>query len=301
MNPDNILIVPKWTKYEWDQRKHVLSARELLRKYDKTGVDASRILKSHERQKKSLRLLKQWFAKARFVERGRLTRAMAATADLVISLGGDNHFQFVSHFLKETLVLGINSDPLTSEGSITTCTVGELGRNLKRLAADAFHIEEWVRIQVALNGKPLQTLAVSDVFLGEMLRTQMSRHQLIFAGKREEQKCSGLVVATGAGSSGWFDAACRFVFPKGRRRPKAERSLQFLATEPYSGRLSRLCCRSGVLRPGSKLVIRSLNDSHGVIVLDSQHFHPFREGSVAEIEIGTPLRVIVGWKDSSQR
>ncbi len=295
MKQEHMLVVPKWSKFEWDQKRYRLSPARLIRKYARDGMDAARIVESYERQQESIRLLKTAFPKARFIDRSRLTRSLTKGAGLVVSLGGDNHFQYVSHFVGKTLMLGINSDPMTSEGRITTCRVGDLLAYADQLFGGAFQVEEWARIQVSVDGKVLPTLGVSDLFLGEMIRTQMSRHQLMFHGKKEEQKCSGLIVATGAGSTGWFDAASRFLFAQGSRKPKDGPVLQFLATEPYSGRLSRLKCKHGVLKRGMKMRVRSLNDSQGVLVIDAQRFHPFREGAVAEIRMGAPLWVISGW------
>jgi len=51
------------------------------------------------------------------------------------------------------------------------------------------------------NGQSL--LAVNDLFIGQ--RTHLSaRYRLEWAGRGEEQSSSGIIVSTGAGSTGWF-------------------------------------------------------------------------------------------------
>ena len=121
----------------------------------------------------------------------------------------------------------------------------------------------------------------------------MSRHTLRHQDREEEQKCSGLLVATGAGSSGWYDSACRYLHPGGDRFAKTEKNGKFLATEPYHGKLNGSDMLEGRLEDGEVLEIISSNDACGAITVDSIESYEFSRGMKAEVKIsGTPLRVI---------
>lgn len=287
-----IIVAPKLSKFEWDMQRYHLSPRRMLAKYRREGVDVERIMGSHERQKASLRAFQKIFKTSTYLLRGQITRSAAAKASLVISLGGDNHFQYVSHFVDGTPVVGINSDPKLSEGALDGLLASEYEQLARRLTKDDFEIEEWGRIQVVLNGKKLPVLAVSEVYMGESHRCYMSRHLLEYRGKVEHQKCSGLVIATGAGSTGWYDSACRFRFPKGNRFPKTEQKLCFVACEPYHGKLSGTKIVDGTLKASEVLRVRSLNDTTGILSIDSEHSYPFSEGCHAVLKLALPLRVL---------
>jgi NAD kinase len=292
MKFSDILVVPKMSKYEWDMLRYRLSPKQLISKYKKDGVDVRRIIESHERQAISLKLIRRIFSSARFASRATLNWEMSNRAKVIISLGGDNHFQYVSHFAQKSLMVGVNSDPIRSDGALITFTPEDLDRISRLLEKGNFGVEEWTRLQISLNGKKIRSLAVSEIFIGEVKRADMSRYHLIFGKRDEVQKCSGLLVATGAGSTGWYDSACRYLFHRGKSFPKTSRNFNFVATEPYHGRLSHSNLLHGTLREGKELKISSLNDSNGVLVIDALEEHEFREGSVAVIRMGMPLRVL---------
>jgi NAD+ kinase len=292
MDFSQIIIAPKLSKYEWDMQRYHLTSHQLILKYKREGVDVFRIMSSHRRQKESLREIQKLFKKSTFLSRNQLTRKSVAKAKLVISLGGDNHFQYVSHFVQDTPMIGVNSDPSRSEGALNCLSIDESQKLAKHLRSDRFKMNEWTRIQVVLNKKPLPILAVSEVYMGESLRRYMSRHRIIYKGKKEDQKCSGLVVSTGAGSTGWYDSACRFIFPKGNRFKKTEKYIRFLSSEPYDGKLSGHRYVEGKIQEGEVLGVLSLNDTGGILAVDSDKEYSFREGALAELSVGRPLKVI---------
>ena len=285
-----ILIVPKKSKLQWDMDRLGFAAGKLLAKYRREGLDAARILASHERQMRALSRICGVVPGTPVVPQEKLSRAVVARADLIVALGGDNHFQYVSQFVQNEVMAGVNSDPVLSEGSLTRLTPQTLVVTLDRIVRSRVRIEKWTRLAVVLNGKRLNALALSEVFLGEAARCQMSRYRISVGGRSELQKCSGLIAATGAGSSGWYDAAGRYLFARSSRFSKTKRSLRFLATEPFHGRLSKASMLNGSV---SRLKVRSMNDSRGVIVIDTQLEYPFPEGSEAVISLGMPLKVLI--------
>jgi hypothetical protein len=293
MDLSRLLVAPKVSKFEWDLNRYGVTSRELIRKYEREGVDTDRILKSHEQQKDALREFKRLFPDATYVARGQITRKLVDKALLVVSLGGDNHFQYVSHFVEKTLMIGVNLDPSRSEGMLNSLPASQ-AEDLRRKLEDKGlkNFESWTRIQIALDGVKLAHLAVSEVYMGESLRSNMSRHVLFKGRRREEQKCSGIVFSTGSGSTGWYDSAARYLFPKGAAFSKRVTEIRFVLTEPYSGKLARSKMKHGVIRPTEKIKVLSLNDSSGVLMIDAQKEYKFSEGSVAVVSQGMPLRVL---------
>jgi hypothetical protein len=287
-----ILVAPKMSKFEWDMYRYKLSADKVLKKYERDGVEINRVMNSHMRQKEAFEKLKKYLKRAKFLERNEVCASRIARAKLVISLGGDNHFQYVSHFVRDTLLVGINSDPRRSEGCLTPSTVESFEDLAEKVLKDRYDVEEWTRMMVTINGHRIRSLAVSEIFIGEHLRSNMSRHRLTHNQYHEEQKCSGLIISTGSGSTGWYDSACRYIFPRGNKFKRTDRFFNFIATEPYSGKLAKPKHLHGTVKAKQKLIIHSLNDSEGILTIDSQEKHAFHEGSVAEIVMGRPLRIL---------
>lgn len=283
-----VLIVPKKSKLQWDMDRLGLSASRVLARYKRHHMDAKHIRASHERQMHALEQVRKIFPQARVISQERISCAAAAGADLVVAVGGDNHFQHVSHFVGRQWILGVNSDPRSSEGSLTSFTPETLRRAAAAILAGRCRVEQWTRLEVELDGRKIEPLALSEVFLGEASRAQMSRNEIFVGRRREIQKSSGLVAVTGAGSGGWHAAAGGAPFPRTRK------GFGFLATEPYRGRLSKPRLLSGMLGPGRRLCVRSRNDTRGVVVIDTQAQYSFEEGSRVEIRTGAPLRVVCG-------
>lgn len=288
------VIVPKKSKWEMDQEKWRLSESGLRKHYFKNGMDAERIYQSHVRQQETISLLKEFFPSSAWCERDGWSQERARNSSLVVAVGGDNHFQFVSHFVERKKIIGINSDPFSSEGAILSFAPEDIPRLVRELENNTLTWNRWSRVQVWKNGKKLGPPALSEVFLGEQNRLSMSRHILKHGKMTEEQKSSGLLVTTGVGQTGWFHSAMS------PRRIKhispAENCFLFGATEPFAGRLSRARLTSGIVRGRGALRVQSLNDEQGIIGIDSWRTFDFLNGQKAVIRLGVPLLVGARWK-----
>lgn len=293
MRFQKIVIVPKESKVEWDMRTMGVSLCTLKRRYAREGVDAARIFESHARQQASLaKLVALLGSRARIVTGVQLKRKGARVlrgADLVIAHGGDNSLQFVAQYLTTTPLLALNSDPTSSEGALTSGSVDDFARVYRAGRLERAHIERWMRPVVYVNGKRVG-LALSEIFIGARERIFTSRHVIEAAGKREEQKSSGVIVTTGAGSTGWYLSA---VGDERKTFARDAREARFVVTEPYRGKLTRYSLVSGTIRRTQKLTLHSLNSRGGLVALDAERVVAFDRGSIAVIKLSdTPLRVL---------
>jgi len=128
-------------------------------------------------------------------------------------------------------------------------------------------------------------------FSGEKDRIKMSRHMISYKDIQEEQKGSGFLVLNGVGSTGWYNSACRYLHKDGNVFEKTLQELRFLVMEPYRGRLNNPKNCEGTIKDGELSVV-SLNDSEGIISMDSLFEFPFKEGSKMLISIGKSLNVV---------
>ena len=283
---DKILIVTKQSKYEYERTKFGLTHEQLCAKYSAEHANLNGILESHDTQ---LAVRKALTARipARVISMADLHDPITGY-ELVISLGGDNSFIYTTHFIEKTLVAGFNSDPKRSTGAL--CAWKDIDELVEKLAKSTAHREDWTRLEATINNKPILP-ATSEYFFGERSRKDMTRHVLEYRGKTIEQKNSGIIIATGAGSTGWYESAGHYLHPQGNRFPKDAPHAQFIATEPYLYERKN-AYNTGELSVGETLLIHSLNDSDGHASIDSWHDHPFTRGMTAKITIGQPLRVL---------
>jgi len=285
-----VLIVAKESKYEWERKKLGLSHDELVAKYSAEGANLEAILKGHERQTNSLARLVQLLPDADTLKMSGLKDNIQGY-DLVIAFGGDNSFQLISHYVGNVPIMGVNSDPERSTGALCAWSASRLEEVVSAIKNNVFATESWIRLNATIDGVPL-TQATSEYFFGEDRRKDMSRYVMVYRGKRFEQKSSGVIIATGAGSTGWYDSAGRYIFQKSNEIPKTEQRAVFIITEPYHPKADDVL--AGELLPGETLVIYSLNDAKGYATTDSWEEYDFSRGRKAVIEISDkPLRVIV--------
>ena len=117
----------------------------------------------------------------------------------------------------------------------------------------------------------------------------MTSYILRYRGKQERQKSSGLLVATGAGSTGWYDSAGRYLHPNEDKFPKKERFTKFEVREPHI----IYSMLEGVLEEGEELEVYSLNKGVGRFGIDSSEKHEFPRGTKVVIRISDKtLRVV---------
>lgn len=278
-----ILTIIKHSKFEWEKIQFGWTDDELKNKLIKEKANLDTILKSHDKQLEVRENFKNIF-KSDFLM---LDEVKIITGyDLIIVLGGDNSFTNISHHIKDAMILGVNSDPERSVGSLTKWSINNIN-DIKYLSSlienKKYGIESWTRLKAKVDGKDI-TQATSEYFLGEKLRSQMSRHILELNGKKIEQKCSGLLIATGVGSTGWYKSASKSpdLWPKDALYAK------FLATELYSGDV-----KNGYISGDDILKIYSLNDNDGCLSVDAWEHILFERGMLAEISIGSPLKVLI--------
>ncbi|MHA2280158.1 MAG: hypothetical protein ACXAC5_04690 [Promethearchaeota archaeon] len=212
--------------------------------------------------------------------------------DIVVVLGGDNSFTKVSHFIdNNTAILGINSDPERSVGYLLNYCVSTIQSiiDLREIIDfEQFTISEWPRLEATLDGEPIIP-ATSEYFFGERQRNKMSRHVIVYDGKEYEQKCSGAILATGAGSSGWFKSASGYAPFK----PTEQRAMIGITELYNSNSHSAFFPQFVPFNANQEVILYSLNDDDGLVSVDSWDEYKFLRGSEARIRLGKPLNVVV--------
>ncbi len=207
--------------------------------------------------------------------------------DLVITAGGDGTFMRAAHFIKDILILGINSESEYSEGALTSIKENELDI-LREILKDNHKTIKRQRAKIIRNGVVLDKLALNEVYVGSKSQFHTSKYKIKFKNNEEEHRSSGVLVVTGSGSNAWYNSA------GGKPFHYEDRRLAFLVREPYFGNIFKPKILNGEIPFGEKIIIESKMHVGGVIAIDSNSNHDFNSGDIVEIEISDePLNVIV--------
>ncbi len=288
IDPKKILAICKFSKLEYDKRKYNLNTRALIRKYNQEQIHHEVIVDSHVEQRECIRLAKKLLPKSTFINTPDLPHTQTEDKDLIVSIGGDEHFKYVIHnSVQGKLVLNVRSDNLKSEGALSTCNRFNLKTMIDQIYSETYLVENWVRLEAQLNDQPIER-AIDTIYVGEKNGTRMSRYVLHFKDRFEEQKSSGLLVVTGAGSTGWFKSAGGTPFPRNAMTGK------FLAREMYVGTKTGSSMRDGVFHEEEIIEIHSLMDDQGIVEIDSIKEYPFRRGDKLKVNVSREyLKVMI--------
>ena len=296
INPDRILVVEKKSRWELDQEKYGFNDHQLQDFYENAGISADKIYLSHVAQVDARAAIRQVFPEAVVIARSQIDQAINDAPQLVVALGGDNHAQWVSHYVSgDTPFIGINSDPKNSVGALLQTTIADLQNLREDLLTGTYRFIPYTRLRVVLNGKDLP-LALSEVFIGDKYRMNISRYYLGLpadAHAEREQKDSGLLIATGSGSTGWFRSSVRAQY---HFSPEFDSSTAGAAYHATEASVSESTVKSGVIRPADELKVVSRFNRSGVISIDSDQdaIVEFPRGAIAVISLDRePLWVVV--------
>lgn len=209
--------------------------------------------------------------------------------DLAVSVGGDGTFLEMARAARAEQVVGVNADPKRSAGSFCSATAATFERILGRILLGQEEVLPLHRFQVVRNGRPIGPPVLNEILVTHRKPAAMSRYWVRIGSRWEEQRSSGLWIATAAGSTGAIRSA------GGRVLPRGAGDLQYRPRELYGAGRKNYRLSGGVIRAGTAVWVGSLM-KQGMVCLDGEHVAlPFRYGDSLEIRpCPDPLRWVVG-------
>ncbi len=202
------------------------------------------------------------------VSRDDLDRFLFAPNDAVMIVGQDGLVANVAKYLGGQLTLGINPDPGAYDGVLCPHAPAHSGDLLDWCSArdQRYRIEPRVLAE-AVREDGQRLLALNEVFIGH--RSHQSARYRLHSGEREErQSSSGLIVATGTGSTGW---ARSIITQRGIAEPMpapSEQRLAWFVREPWPSVASGAEMNFGWVEPSAGLRVVSEMGEGGVIFAD---------------------------------
>lgn len=290
MRPHQVLLVYKKSAYQI----YVLERRNSLFVGPRRRVlrwDMERLKSAHEAHQRTLAEVER-VLQATSVRYRRIYRALQhdyTPYDLVIAVGGDGTCLEAARSVTRQILVGVNSDPNRSIGSFCRADARTFKRLWERLLNGGVSTRQLHRMQLVLNGKRLSFSVLNDVLIAHETPAAMSRYSIQVNGVEEEQRSSGLWIATAAGSTAAIKSAGGKVLPKGSA------ALQYMPRELYHLQGTTYQLRGGVIPKGQTITLRSLM-RQGMAYVDGEHLKvPFRYGDTLEISNSSyPLTIVDG-------
>ena len=175
--------------------------------YHYNGNHKSAALKeSHEEHNRNTKKILETLKKAGFVykvvTRDELTEELVDEHDFVLSAGGDGTVIATAAFNKNKPQLNLKTDA-KSKGALCQ---HDINKALEAFIKGNYTIEKWTRQDVYFDNKFVGRV-LNETCIGELLKlSKMARYNIKVDGKIELQENSGIIIATGTGSTGWPSA-----------------------------------------------------------------------------------------------
>lgn len=192
--------------------------------------------------------------------------------DLVITTGGDGTILETSKYIKDTPILGVNSDPVGSVGFFTGANKDDFEDKIKLLVDDKINCVSINRIQLKLNNEPIKDLVLNDVLITHSIPAATSRYVLRIKGYEENHRSSGIWISTAAGSTAAIRSAGGFPLPI------TSDAIQYIVREFYDRGSNKFKLLGGVYNFSDELEVIS-QMRLGRIYIDGPYFdYPFTVG-----------------------
>lgn len=297
---DNIVIVTR--KTELDELVARFNTKAQAKFYlEQSGHSFSPIQAAHDKHHNVLKLVRETIptnTKHQIIDRDIVPRFTFGDDDLVITIGQDGLVSNTAKYLHGQLILAVNPDPSRFDGILLPFDPGNFAPSLtKALAGDVR--TKAVTLARAETSNNQSLLAFNDFFIGAKSHVS-ARYSIEVAGQKENQSSSGIIVSTGAGSSGWLQsvyagAAGVIEALGGKVTPPPEngrlawdtKSLAYSVREPFPSQVTQCSLVHGLFSNEMPLKVTSKMSSNGVIFSDGveSDFLDFNSGT--ELTIST--------------
>jgi len=234
------------------------------------------------------------------VERSLVPTMLFTEKDLIVTVGQDGLVANTARYVGEQPIVAVNPDPARFDGVLLPFAPQQCRAAVESVMQGNSHERRVTLAEASLNdGQRL--VAFNDLFVGAASHVS-ARYYIDWSGNSEAHSSSGVLISTGAGSTGWLSsvfnmttAVARFAaavcgdagrpVPHPQPLPWEDPRLVFVVREPFVSRHSTADVVAGMLEQGAVLRIESLMPSGGVIFGDGVEadFLQFNSGAIAKI------------------
>jgi NAD kinase len=308
---EKLIVVTRKTALE--ELVERFNTREQARFYlEHMGVSFAEYETTHQAYHQALATLKASLPaglQAQFVDRSFLPTFTFGDSDLVVTLGPDGLVVNTAKYLATQPLLALNPDPSRIDGVLIPLRVEDAAAALRWAVRGDLPLRRISMARAELNdGQVID--ALNDLFIGQQTHAS-ARYRLEYQGQVEDQSSSGIIVSTGAGSTGWFRSiltgAAEVVeaFTSTPDTQEVRESyrfdweadyLYFTVREPFISRVSSATLVVGQVPAREHLRLTSQMPQNGVIFSDGieADYLQFNSGTVARVGL-SPRKLNLFW------
>jgi hypothetical protein len=241
--------------------------------------------------------------KTHVLDRGLLPNYVFADDELVLAVGQDGLVANTAKYARARPIIGVNPEPSRYDGILLPFDARTCEQALRQTIEGKARVQSVSMAEAKLrDGQRL--LAFNDLFIG--VRTHVSaRYRIRIGDRSERQSSSGILVSTGAGSTGWMSSVFNMAMgvgafaggsvPKQKRMSWSARRLIYVVREPFVSRATGAGITAGAIGEGEQLVIESETPTNGVIFSDGieADFLQFNSGAIAHVALAADSAQLV--------
>ena len=294
---DKIVLVTRKTRL--DELVERFNTQPQAKFYiEHAGGDFSRYLAEHEAYRRSLEIVRRSIdvgLKVQVMDRSLTPTYSFSKSDLIVTLGQDGLVANTAKYVVGQPILAVNPDAERFDGILLPFQPADLRPHLDLALAGKARIRSITLAEARLkDGQRL--LAFNDLFIGAASHVS-ARYRIRHGDRREDHSSSGIIVSTGAGSTGWLSSVFNqtagiLAFlgsaPVAPIRIEWEvEQLLFVVREPFISRHSQATIVAGAILPREPLALESQMPTGGVIFSDgveADHLD-FNSGAIAAIGV----------------
>ncbi len=292
---DKIVIVTRKTRLE-ELIERFNSRGQAKFVIERAGGDFSEYVREDEAYRASLEGIRRSLdlgLKLQVVERRLVPTFLFTEKDVVVTVGQDGLVANTAKYALDLPIVAVNPDPERFDGILLPFAPREAAGAVRAVLNGKARAREVTLAEAKLaDGQRL--LAFNELFLGVSSHVS-ARYRLRVAGREEPQSSSGVLVSTGAGSTGWlssvFNMAAGVAALAGGKlgaRPTLaweDPRLVYVVREPFASKHSKATLIAGTVEGGSEIVLESLMPSGGIVFSDGVEadFLAFNSGAVARV------------------
>jgi len=294
---DKIVLVTRKTRLaELIER---FNTRAQARFYiEHAGGDFSAYVTEHDAYQDSLESVRRSVEaglKIQVMDRALVPTYVFAKSDVIVTLGQDGLVANTAKYVGGQPILAVNPDAERFDGILLPFQPLNLRPNLEQTLAGKARLRTVTMAEAILkDGQRL--LAFNDLFIGASTHVS-ARYRIRYSDKRENHSSSGIIVSTGAGSTGWLSSIFNetsgiLSFLGGApvnpvRIEWEDERLLFVVRDPFVSRHSQAAIVAGTVLSNAPLTLESQMPTGGVIFSDgieADHLD-FNSGAIANIRI----------------
>lgn len=297
MNAENAIIVINKTRLE--QLVERFNTLPQARFYiEHSGGNFGEYQSEHDCFKKSLEKIVNGISKEtkyKIIERQYVPNFIFSKKDIIIVVGQDGLVANTAKYTDDLPIIGVNPDPVRYDGILLPFDTVNFIEAFSNVLKGGYQYNTVTMAEAILNDKQ-RLLAFNDFFIGPSSHIS-ARYSISYGGHTEKQSSSGIIVSTGAGSTGWLSSVINMVngiFKTYSHRKNSDMNLTmkwnedklvFVVREPFISRHSTASITMGFIEKDSKLIIESHMPVNGKIFSDGieNDYLSFNSGAIVEI------------------